>query len=195
MFDADRERCAALERRDRLRVELEAQEVNRRRLFVVFALEILVRDWKDARATFSPNPDALFDAPERGQRARAFVYVLVLDEHRRLPVHPVRHEGIVGSELVPDALLLERLFDAQHLLNLVTDGELVLEQQRHVLAEVHAARLLVLEHPGPEELALLGVGLQRHQALTTYARSALLPIRRRSCLHSSTPIRRRCAEA
>ena len=42
-----------------------------------------------------------------------------------------------------DALFLEDSLDAQHLLDLVADRELVLEHEREVLAEMHGAVLLV----------------------------------------------------
>ena len=95
--------------------------------------------------------------------ARRSLLVLVLDQHRRLEVAPVGDERVVGVELVLDALLLEDLLDAQHLLHLVADGELVLEEERHVLAQVDGAVLLVRDHLGAEILAGLGVGLEGHQ--------------------------------
>ena len=41
----------------------------------------------------------------------------------------------------PGCLFVEDLLDAQHLLDLVADGALVLELQREVLAQAHAAQL------------------------------------------------------
>src|SRR5262249_2278256 len=72
---------------------------------------------------------------------------------------------IVGVELVLDARLLERLLDAQHLLDLVADRELVLEDQRHVVSQVDGTELLVREHPRAELRARFGVRLERHQAV------------------------------
>ena len=97
------------------------------------------------------------------ERRAALVFVLVLHHHRGLEVRPVGDERVVRVDLVLDALLLEDLLDAQHLLHLVADGELVLEDERHVLAQVHGAVLLVRDHAGAEFLAGLGVGLERHQ--------------------------------
>jgi len=53
--------------------------------------------------------------------------VRIFDQHRRLPIAAVGNQRIVGGELVADALFLEYTLDAQHLLNLITDRELVLE--------------------------------------------------------------------
>ena len=101
----------------------------------------------------------------RASAADPLVRILVLDQHRRLEVRAVGHERVVGVELVLDARLLEDLLDPQHFLDLVAHRELVLEQQGHVLAEMHGARLLVREHARAELAARLGVRLERQQAL------------------------------
>ena len=56
---------------------------------------------------------------------------------------PSGTSGVVGVDLVLDAGLLEHLLDAQHLLDLVADRQLVLELHAEVLAEVHGAQLPV----------------------------------------------------
>src|SRR6185295_11045980 len=104
-------------------------------------------------------------AAQPRQHAAALVGVGVLDQHGGFPVAPVGNQRVVGVELALDAALLEDALDAQHLLHLVADGELVLEQQRDVGAEVERAILLVLEDAGAERAALARVGLQRQQAL------------------------------
>jgi hypothetical protein len=67
---------------------------------------------------------------------------------------------------VADPFFLEDALDAQHLLHLVADGELILELQGQVLTQVHVAALLVLDHLRPEGVALLRVRLQRKQAFS-----------------------------
>ena len=56
VVDADPERGAALERRDHVRRELEAQEMHGRRLLVVLARQVLVGDRVDLRVPFRPGP-------------------------------------------------------------------------------------------------------------------------------------------
>src|SRR5689334_24480254 len=51
-----------------------------------------------------------------------------------------RSQRVVGVELLADALLLEYPLDPQHLLHLVPNRELVLEQQGDMLAQGNGAR-------------------------------------------------------
>ena len=92
------------------------------------------------------HPHPILDALQPRERMLALLDILVLDQHRRLEVAAVGDERVVGVELVLDAGFLEDLLDAQHLLDLVAHRELVLEDERHVLAQVHGARLLVRDH-------------------------------------------------
>src|SRR5262249_26385138 len=69
--------------------------------------------------------------------------------------------------LALDALVLEDALDAQHLLDLVADQQLVLELQGHVLADVHGAQLLVGNHLGAGFVALAGVGFERQQVFAS----------------------------
>jgi hypothetical protein len=78
---------------------------------------------------------------------------------------PDGHQRRVGLDLLHDALLLEDLLDAQHLLDLVTDGHLALELQRDVFAQADRAQLAVRDDLGLVGLAVLAVGLQAHEAL------------------------------
>ncbi len=139
----------------------------------------------------------IFDAAQPCERVAPFVDVLVLDQHRRLEVAPVGHERVVDIELVLDAGVLERLLDAQHLLDLVADRELVLEEQRHVLPDMDRAIALVREHARAKCLPLPGVGLERQQAVAGYGRHVALRRARRRCRAASTdaacePCPRRC---
>jgi hypothetical protein len=84
------------------------------------------------------------------------VRVGVLDQHRRLPVAAVGHQRRIGVDLGLDAVLVEDLLDVQHLLDLAADRLLVLELQRHVLAQGHAAQLAVGDRLGLAGLADLG---------------------------------------
>ena len=86
----------------------------------------------------------------------------------------VRHQGAVGIELVADALFLVGLFDAQHFLDLIADRQLVFEQKRDMLAEVHGTRLLVGHDLRAKIVTRLGVGFQRHQAVAGNAWHAVL---------------------
>ena len=151
--------------------------------------------------------DPVLEPLEPCQRAAALVDVRVLDQHRRLQVAAVGHQRVVRVDLALDALLLEDLLDAQHLLDLVAHRELVLEDQRDVLAEVHGARLLVRDHLRAEVLARLGVRLEGHQRLAGDPPHGLL---HRSCpldrpraptgrggpfRRGQSPIRRPCGSA
>jgi hypothetical protein len=165
MIDADGERARALQRRDHRRRQLEAQEVHRRGLLLVLAVEVLVGDREHGLLAGDADPHAVLDAAQLRERASPLLDVLVLDEHGRLEVAAVGHERVVRVELVLDARFLERLLDAQHLLDLVADGELVLEDQRHVIAEMDRARLLVREHARAERGALARIGFEGEQAV------------------------------
>jgi hypothetical protein len=89
----------------------------------------------------------------------------VLDQHRRLPVGAVGHQRRVGLDLAQDAFLVEDLLDVQHLLDLAADGAFVLELQRHVVAQVHAALAAVRDGLRLGALADLGIGLQREEVV------------------------------
>jgi hypothetical protein len=93
------------------------------------------------------------------------VHVGVFDQHRRLPVAAIGHQCSVGVDLALDAGLVEDLLDVQHLLDLPTDGVLILELQVDVLAQLHAAQAAVGNGPGPAACANLGVGLEREQVV------------------------------
>src|SRR4249920_1984843 len=164
MVDADRELATALERlRHRLR-KLEAQEVHRGGLLLVLALEVLVGHGVDALATLDAEPDPVLDALQPREQPLALRRVRVLDHHRRLEIAPVGNERIIGLELAADAVLLEDPFDSQHLLNLIADGQLVLECEGDVTAELDLAVLLVRDHARAEIVALPRVRLERQQA-------------------------------
>ncbi len=166
MIDAHRQPGAAREPRAHRCRQLEAQEMHRRGLLVVLALQILVGDGVDALAARDLRPDALFDAAQEPEHAAALGLVRIFDQHRRLPVGAVRDQRVVGVELALDPRLLEDALDAQHLLHLVADGELVLELQQDALAKVDIAALLVLDDLGAEFLALPRVRLERQQAVS-----------------------------
>src|SRR6185295_14524963 len=73
---------------------------------------------------------------------------------------------------------------------LVADGELVLEEQRQVLAQARGAALLVLDDARAERVAFARIGLERKQAFAldhrwpsgspTRSRRRCAPPRRRS---------------
>src|SRR5258705_1383556 len=174
MIDADRECGALAEPRARGASQLETQEMNRGGLLLVLALEVLVGDGVDALAAADLHPDAAFDTFQLREHPAPLVGVRVLDQHRRLPVAAVGHERVVGIELVADTLLLEDALDAQHLLHLVADRQLVLEEQRDVLAQGDAAVLLVLDDLRPEAGTLPGVGLEGQQGASFDHRSQSL---------------------
>ena len=132
---------AVLQRRDHLRRELEAQEVHRRGLLLVLALEVLVGDRVHLRRSPRPAPrrgprcpSACASAARRSSTSSYSISIVALK------LRAVGDQRVVGVELVLDARLLEGLLDPQHLLDLVAHRELVLEEQRHVLAEVDGAR-------------------------------------------------------
>jgi hypothetical protein len=141
-------------------------------LLLVLALEILVGERIDGPETLDPDPDPVLDALEAREHALSFRRVGVLDHHSRLEVPPVGDERDVSLELAPDAVLLEDPLDAQHLLDLVADRQLVLEGECHVAAELDLSILLVRDHPRAEVVALPGVRLQRKQAAALDLRAA-----------------------
>ena len=121
--------------------EFEANEVHRRGLLVGLALEVFVGDRIDTRVAFDLDEHAVLDADQPRQLALALVHIGVLDHHRRLPVAAVGHERCIDVELCLDALFLEDLLDAQHLLDLIAHRRLVLELHADVLAERHMRSL------------------------------------------------------
>ena len=92
------------------------------------------------------HKDAVFDPDQLLQHCLALRDVGKLDHERRLPVGAIGNQRIVGLEFLVDAIRLEDLFDAQHLLDLVLHGQAILEVQRCVCAEIEPAIFLVLEH-------------------------------------------------
>ena len=84
------------------------------------------------------------DTDQSGQFAFALLYIVVLDHERGFPVVAIRNQWIVGLELLVDAFGLEDLFDAQHFLDLVLDGQTVFEIQGGVGPQRHLAGFLVL---------------------------------------------------
>jgi hypothetical protein len=136
-----------------------------RSLRLRLARQVLVGDRVDGRQAFDLHPDPTLDADEARERHCPFDGILVLDQHRRLEVGAVGDERVVRVELLLDAVLLERLLDPQHLLDLVANRELILEDERHVVPEMHRAGLLVGEDAGAELGACLRVGLERKQAV------------------------------
>jgi hypothetical protein len=80
------------------------------------------------------------------QLGRTLVGVVDLDQQRAAELARPAQQLVVGVDLVLDVGLAHDPLDAHHLLDLVADGEPVLEEQREMLAEVHATRLLGREH-------------------------------------------------
>ena len=70
MVDADRQRGTTLELGDHRVVELEAQEMHRRGLDLVLALQVLVGDGEHARASRDLHPAAILDAAQASRAAR-----------------------------------------------------------------------------------------------------------------------------
>ena len=90
--------------------------------------------------------------------------VLVFDQHRRLQVAPVGNQRVVRVELLLDVRRLEHLLDPQHFLDLVADRQLVLEQQRDMLAQVNGAVALVRDHARAKRGAFLRIRFERQEA-------------------------------
>ncbi len=110
-------------------------------------------------------PDAVLNADQARQFAFALHRVLVLDQHRRLPVVAIGNQRVVGVEFFLNTVVLEDALDAQHLLHLVANRHLIFEQQGDVLAQVDGAIFLVGNYLGAEIIARPGVGFERHQAV------------------------------
>jgi len=71
--------------------------------------------------------------------------------------------GVVGLDLGLDRLSLKDPLDAQHLLDLILDGEPVLEMEAHVRPDTQNALALVRHHIGAEARALDGVLLEAQE--------------------------------
>ncbi len=74
---------------------------------------------------------------------------------------PVGNQRIIGVQFLIDAGRLEDFFDAQHFLDLVFDGQCILEIEAGVLSECQLTLFLVLQHLAAKTGALLCVLLQR----------------------------------
>src|SRR3569832_1736005 len=92
--------CRRFGGRNRRGIQLEAQKVHRRSLFLILALQVLVGDSKHLRLVGHLHPHAILDALQLRQRHLALVRVGVLDHHGGLPVGAVRDQRVVGVELV-----------------------------------------------------------------------------------------------
>jgi hypothetical protein len=115
---------------------------------------------------FHLDEEPVLHADQPRQLPLALVRIGEFEQHGRLPVAAVGHQGRIGVDLGLDAGLVEDLLDVQHLLDLATDRLLVLELQRQVLAQVHAAQAAVGDHRRLAGLADLGIRLQRQQGIT-----------------------------
>ena len=117
-----------------------------------------------AGAALHLHPHLALDPLQALEHALALFHIGILDQHRRLPVCAVGHERVVDVELSLDVRFLENTLDPEHLLHLVADGELVLEEEREVIAEAHGAAFLVLQDARAERVALACVGFEGQQA-------------------------------
>ena len=162
---AQLDRRTGLDRRTHDRCQLKAHKVHSRGFFVVFPVQVFVGDGIDAGLPFHLDKHVVLHTDQSGQLTLALIDVGVFDHHGGFPVAAIRHQRGIGLNFLQDAFFFENLFDAQHLLNLVADGDLALELQVDVLAQRHAAQLAVGNDGGLVGLAVLGVGLQRHQAV------------------------------
>src|SRR6185295_9956787 len=129
------------------------------------ALEILVGQRIHALFAVDFDVDTMFHALQARELARAGGWIFELDLHRRLQIRAIRDERVIRLQLILNSLLFEGLLDAQHLLHLIADRELILEDQRHMLAKMKHAVFLVRDHARTELLALLRIRLQRQQAV------------------------------
>jgi hypothetical protein len=116
------------------------------------------------------------------QHLAALVLVGILDQHGSFPVGAGGDERVVRVELALYAFVLEDALGAQHLLDLVADGELVLEYERDVLAERYRAVLLVRHDASAELGARFGIRLKCHKAFACDLRH--MPVSRSSLIVS-----------
>ena len=163
MVGADRDRSALVDRFAHGRCQFEAQPVHGRGFFLVFSLEVLVRNRAHAACACDLDIAAILDPAQVGKCHPALTGIGILDHQGRLPVAAVGNQRIVGIELLADSAWLEYALDAQHFLHLVLDRQAVLEGPRHVGADRHGARALVRDHARTKSLAALRVLLETHQ--------------------------------
>src|SRR5690606_13969820 len=145
MLGAELERCPALDRVLHPGRQLEPDEVHGGSLLVVAALEILVRDPRDAPDAVDLEVEVVLDSRESHEGLAPLLDVRELDHERRFEVAAVRDQRIVRGELLFDRLGLEDSLDTQHLLNLILYRQPILEVERRVRSERDLTVLLVLE--------------------------------------------------
>ena len=130
--------------------QLETQEMNGGGLVFVVALQVFIGDGVDPLAALHLQPDLVLDADHACQLLRAFPGIVVLDHKGGFPVVAVGDQRVVGFQFLVDTGGLEDLFDTQHFLDLVFDGQLVLEIEPGVLAQWQLPGFLVGHDLGAE---------------------------------------------
>ena len=163
MVDADGNRGAGLCGGDHAGGKLEAKKMHGRGLLGVLAFEVFVGDGEHRVEAIDAHPDAVLDALELRQHGLALFLVGVLDLHGDLEVAAVGHQRRIGFQLMPDAVFLEDLFDAQHFLDLIADQQIVLEDQQDVPAQLDAAQLLLRHDLLAHGTARPGIGFESQQ--------------------------------
>src|SRR5579862_131421 len=118
----------------------------------------LVDPRPDELAVREPQIDAVRHVEPACEPLGTRLRVVDLDQHRDAELTGAAEEIVVRLDLVPDVALADDALRPDHLLDLVTDGEPVLEQKRQVLADVDPPRLLGGENGGAEGGPLVLVG-------------------------------------
>src|SRR5579864_1481432 len=132
-------------------------------LLLVLARQILVCDRIHPWLACRLYPAAPLDPFELGELRSALLRPSELDEERDLPVAAIGDQRVVGGELIGDPLRLEDALDAQHLLDLILNGETILEGPGHVGTDLELARSLVREKALAECRPLARVLLEGHE--------------------------------
>ena len=162
VVDAETHRRAAPKRGAHAVRELEPQEVHRGGLGFGGTVEIFVGH-RERALPARLQPYTVLDSEEPAEHAPPLVRVVVLQHECRLEVGAAGNERVVGGQLFLDRVGFEDPLHAQHLLDLILDGQPILEVQRGIRPDGHLPQPLVGEHAGAEFRANLVIPLETEQ--------------------------------
>ena len=111
------------------------------------------------------HPDQVFDSDHFFELCGSHRRIGVLDHEGRLEITSARNQRVIGVEFFVDAIGLENLFDTQHFLDLVEQGQTVLEVERRVGAKRYLAMLFMFEHLLAELAAFFSILFEAHQVV------------------------------
>ena len=123
--------------------QLIPHKVHSRRFIVFTSIKVLISNWPDLLAFANLRPDLVLNAQKLRQPLLTLCDIGVLDEHGALPVVAIRDQRVISIKLFLNACGLKNFFDAQHLLNLILNCQLVFKDKQNVIANPNPPILLV----------------------------------------------------